>query len=146
MIPPEVLMRFGLKLLNTTRPVNTAHRKGTVNGARLVSNVFNKAHSSVKRLINNKTSTKSIYINQRVNTVRSKNNNTARPKAVVNAVRPKVAVNAAKLKVAVNAVTRPKAGLNAVKGNSASITLKRFDYIDAQGKSKSVMAWVPKRD
>ncbi|GKC20976.1 hypothetical protein Tco_1023126 [Tanacetum coccineum] len=33
-----------------------------------------------------------------------------------------------------------------LKEISASTILKRFDYIDAQGKSKSVMAWVPKRD
>ncbi|GKC44397.1 putative reverse transcriptase, RNA-dependent DNA polymerase, partial [Tanacetum coccineum] len=31
------------------------------------------------------------------------------------------------------------------KHNSASIVMKRFDYVDAQGRSKSVMAWVPKR-
>ncbi|GKF65999.1 hypothetical protein Tco_0192516, partial [Tanacetum coccineum] len=30
------------------------------------------------------------------------------------------------------------------KLNSASITLKRHNYVDARGKSKSVMAWVPK--
>ncbi|GKC22717.1 ribonuclease H-like domain-containing protein [Tanacetum coccineum] len=30
------------------------------------------------------------------------------------------------------------------KHNNASMKFKRFDYIDAQGRSKSVMAWVPK--
>ncbi|GJR72042.1 hypothetical protein Tco_0084407 [Tanacetum coccineum] len=30
------------------------------------------------------------------------------------------------------------------KLNSASITLKRHNYVDARGRSKSVMAWVPK--
>nr|GFD42307.1 hypothetical protein [Tanacetum cinerariifolium] len=29
---------------------------------------------------------------------------------------------------------------------STSTTLKRFDYNDALGRSKSVMAWVPKRN
>ncbi|GJU04983.1 hypothetical protein Tco_1121413 [Tanacetum coccineum] len=29
--------------------------------------------------------------------------------------------------------------------NGASINFERFDYVDAQGRSKSVMAWVPKR-
>ncbi|GKC84384.1 hypothetical protein Tco_1140101, partial [Tanacetum coccineum] len=98
-----------------------------------------------------------------VNTVSSKNVNTARPKAVVNAARPKVAVNDVRPKAVVNAA-RPKVVLNAVKGNqvnvvkalacwvwkpktkvidhvfkhnSASITLKKFDYVDAQGRSKS---------
>nr|GFA33684.1 hypothetical protein [Tanacetum cinerariifolium] len=31
------------------------------------------------------------------------------------------------------------------RNRSASMTLKRFDYNDALGRSKSVMAWVPKR-
>ncbi|GJU08762.1 ribonuclease H-like domain-containing protein [Tanacetum coccineum] len=31
------------------------------------------------------------------------------------------------------------------KYNGALMNFKRFDYVDAQGRSKSVMAWVPKR-
>nr|GFC56762.1 hypothetical protein [Tanacetum cinerariifolium] len=33
-----------------------------------------------------------------------------------------------------------------LRNTSASMTLKRFDYNDALGKSKSLMAWVPKRN
>ncbi|GJS67421.1 hypothetical protein Tco_0681985 [Tanacetum coccineum] len=62
--------------------------------------------------------------------------NTARPKAVVNGVRTN-RVNA--VKASACWVWRP------VKPNSASITLKRYDYVDARGRSKSVMAWVPKK-
>ena len=37
--------------------------------------------------------------------------------------------------------------LNSVsKNSSASSDLKKFDYVDAQGRSKSVMAWVVKRN
>ena len=32
------------------------------------------------------------------------------------------------------------------KSNVASTILKRLNYIDARGRSKSVMAWVPKRN
>ncbi|GJT68038.1 hypothetical protein Tco_1019518 [Tanacetum coccineum] len=32
-----------------------------------------------------------------------------------------------------------------IKPNSASITLKRYDYVDVRGRSRSVMAWVPKK-
>nr|GEY71553.1 hypothetical protein [Tanacetum cinerariifolium] len=32
-----------------------------------------------------------------------------------------------------------------VKPNSASIILKRYDYVDVRGRSRSVMAWVPKK-
>nr|GFC65112.1 hypothetical protein [Tanacetum cinerariifolium] len=45
-------------------------------------------------------------------------------------------------------VWRPKCLVldHALKITSASMTLKRFDYNDALGRSKSVMAWVPKRN
>nr|GEY20049.1 ubiquitin hydrolase [Tanacetum cinerariifolium] len=33
-----------------------------------------------------------------------------------------------------------------VKSNSASIILKKYDYVDVRGRSRSVMAWVPKKD
>nr|GEX28848.1 hypothetical protein [Tanacetum cinerariifolium] len=32
-----------------------------------------------------------------------------------------------------------------IKPNSASVTLKRYDYVDVRGRSRSVMAWVPKK-
>nr|GFA99667.1 hypothetical protein [Tanacetum cinerariifolium] len=35
---------------------------------------------------------------------------------------------------------------HALRTTSASMTFKRFDYNDALGRSKSVMAWVPKRN
>ncbi|GKB17079.1 hypothetical protein Tco_0851002, partial [Tanacetum coccineum] len=87
---------------------------------------------------------------QRVNTVKDKNVNIARPKAVVNAAKPKAIVNAAWPKAVVNVVKGNN--VNAIKAstcwvwklknkvldhvskhNSASITLKKFDYVDAQG-------------
>ncbi|GJT99702.1 putative ribonuclease H-like domain-containing protein [Tanacetum coccineum] len=106
MVPKAVLMRFGLVSLTTARPVNTAQLKTTVNSARQMTNVFNKAHSTVRRPINNKTATKNSNFNQRVNTISDKNVNTARPKAVVNAARPKAVLNAVKGNH-VNALLRP---------------------------------------
>ncbi|GJS42638.1 hypothetical protein Tco_0567681 [Tanacetum coccineum] len=35
--------------------------------------------------------------------------------------------------------------LRPIKPNSASITLKRYYYVDVRGRSRSVMAWVPKK-
>ncbi|GJV53652.1 retrovirus-related pol polyprotein from transposon TNT 1-94 [Tanacetum coccineum] len=46
MAPKAVLMRSGLVSLTTARPVNTAQPKSTVNSARPMTNVFNKAHST----------------------------------------------------------------------------------------------------
>ncbi|GJW56865.1 putative ribonuclease H-like domain-containing protein [Tanacetum coccineum] len=87
MVPKAVLMRSGLVSLTTARPVNTAQPRTTVNSARPMTNVFNKAHSTVRRPINKNTTFKNSNFNQRVNTVKDKNVNAARPKAVVNVVK-----------------------------------------------------------
>ncbi|GJR66030.1 retrovirus-related pol polyprotein from transposon TNT 1-94 [Tanacetum coccineum] len=102
-------------------------------------------HSIVKRPIHKKTTFKNINFNQRVNTIKDKNVNAARPKAVVNAARPKIVVNAVKgnnvndVKASACWVWKPKTKVldHVSKHNSASITLKKFDYVDAQGRSKS---------
>ncbi|GJW59974.1 hypothetical protein Tco_0109309 [Tanacetum coccineum] len=96
MVPKAVLMKSRIVSLTTARPVNTAQPKTIVNSARPMTNVFNKAHSTVRKPINNKTTIKNSNFNQRVNTVSGKNVNTDRPKAVVNAARPKVVFNAVK--------------------------------------------------
>ncbi|GJT69689.1 retrotransposon protein, putative, ty1-copia subclass [Tanacetum coccineum] len=82
-----------IEFVKSKEPVNTAQPKTTVNSARPTTNIFNKAHSTVRRPINNKTSTKNSNFNQRVNTVKDKNLNTARPKAVVNTARLKAVLN-----------------------------------------------------
>ncbi|GJX47516.1 ribonuclease H-like domain-containing protein [Tanacetum coccineum] len=69
MVPRAVLMKSGLVSVNTARQVNAAHSKTTVNDAKRP---------------------------KRINTVKDKNINAARPKAVVNAARPKLVVNAVK--------------------------------------------------
>ncbi|GKD73746.1 hypothetical protein Tco_1332028 [Tanacetum coccineum] len=95
-VPKAVLMRSSLVSLTTARPVNTAQPKTIVNSTRSMTNVFNKAHSTVRRPINNKTTTKNNNFNKRINTVSGKNVNTARPKAVVNTARPNAVINAVK--------------------------------------------------
>ncbi|GJZ88559.1 retrovirus-related pol polyprotein from transposon TNT 1-94 [Tanacetum coccineum] len=104
----QVLMRSDLVSLTTARPVNTAQPRTTVNSTRPMTNVFNKAHSTVRRSISNKIATKNSHFNQRVNTVKDKN---------VNAARPKVLVNTA----------RPKAVLNSVKGNQGNLQMDLQD-------------------
>ncbi|GJW91030.1 ribonuclease H-like domain-containing protein [Tanacetum coccineum] len=92
----SILMKSGLKTLNTarqnssraavsvntTRPINTAYPKPTVNCARPASNVFNRAHSHVRRPFNMFTSNKNSNFNEKVNNVKG-NVTTVRPKAVV---------------------------------------------------------------
>nr|GEU78075.1 hypothetical protein [Tanacetum cinerariifolium] len=66
------------------------------------------------------------------------NVNTARPKAVVNTVKGNL-VNA--VKASACWVWKPKTNVidHVSKHNIASITLKNFDYIDAQGRSKTLI-------
>ncbi|GJY24802.1 putative ribonuclease H-like domain-containing protein [Tanacetum coccineum] len=69
--------------VNTARPINTAYPRPTVNCARPASNVFNRAHSHVRRLFNKFTINKNSNLNEKVHTVR-RNVTTAGPKAVGN--------------------------------------------------------------
>ncbi|GKA85256.1 putative ribonuclease H-like domain-containing protein [Tanacetum coccineum] len=87
---------------------------------------------------------KACYVCGSFEHLQDKNVNTVRPKAVVNAARPKVVVNVVKgnnvnaVKASAYWVWKLKTKVldHVSKHNSASITLKKFDYIDAQGRSK----------
>ncbi|GJV25483.1 hypothetical protein Tco_1378178 [Tanacetum coccineum] len=133
LVPRAVLMKSGLVsintarqniskltvLVNTARQVNAAHSKTTMNVARPMSYVSKIAHLTVKRFIHKNTTFENSNINQRVNTVKGNNTNV--------------------VKASTYWVWKPKHKVldHVSKHNSASTTLKRFDYIDAQGRSKS---------
>nr|GEW28338.1 putative ribonuclease H-like domain-containing protein [Tanacetum cinerariifolium] len=92
MVPNAVLLKSGI--LNTTRQnfsktavlINTAYPKSTVKSEKPMTNVFNTAHSTVKRLFDKKMAFTNSNVTQKVNIVKSKTVNTARPKVVLNAV------------------------------------------------------------
>ncbi|GJU01705.1 putative ribonuclease H-like domain-containing protein [Tanacetum coccineum] len=135
-VPRAVLMKTGLRPLNTARPVNNAHPKTIVFSARPMSCFSKSAHSTIKRPYSIKTTLTNKNYSQKVNTAkgsfyiaRPKAINTARPNsAVVNAIRENQ-VNAVK---ALSCwVWRP------TKLNSASITFKRHNCVNARGISKS---------
>ncbi|GJZ80049.1 hypothetical protein Tco_0644886, partial [Tanacetum coccineum] len=125
----------------------------TMRVRRFLKNTDYKKKKRTRRIVPVETSTSTALVscdslggifNQRVNTVKDKNVNTVRPKAVVNAARPKAVVNVVKgnnvnvVKASACWVWKPKTKVldHVSKHNSASITLKKFDYIDAQGRSK----------
>ncbi|GKF26735.1 ribonuclease H-like domain-containing protein [Tanacetum coccineum] len=84
-------MKYSFKTLNTARQsssraaisVNTTYTRLIVNSARPTSNVFNRAHSHVRRPFNTYTTNKNNNFNEKVNNVRE-NITTVGPKAVVN--------------------------------------------------------------
>ncbi|GKB54898.1 retrotransposon protein [Tanacetum coccineum] len=89
-VPREVLMKTGLRPLNTARPVNTAHPKTIIYSARPMSHFSKSAQPTVKRPYQMRTTLTNKNSCQKVNTTKGKFN-TARPKAV-NAARPNTAV------------------------------------------------------
>ncbi|GKA50661.1 putative ribonuclease H-like domain-containing protein, partial [Tanacetum coccineum] len=90
MAPRAVLMKTGLRPLNTARPVNTAHPKTTVYSARPMSHFSKSAQSTIKRPYQIRTALTNKNFSQKVNTAKGKFY-TARPKAV-NTARPNSAV------------------------------------------------------
>ncbi|GJV78375.1 hypothetical protein Tco_1509959 [Tanacetum coccineum] len=149
MVPRAVLMKTGLKTVNNARPVNTvrsvntarpfstarafntvrpsytAHPKSTVLCARPKTHFQNQAQSTVQRPFYKKTALTKRSNNQNINTGRQ-TVNTVRARGF-NAVKPSACW-----------VWRP------IKPNGASLVFNKYNYIDARGRSKSVMAWVRK--
>ncbi|GKE84191.1 hypothetical protein Tco_1557933, partial [Tanacetum coccineum] len=124
MTPRAVLMKIGLKPLNTARPVNTAHPKTTVYSARPMSCFSKLAQSIVKRPYQSRIALTNQNFNQKVNTAKKKVY-TARPKAI-NTARPTSAVVNAVRANQVNAVKASACWVwRPTKLNSASITFKR---------------------
>nr|GEX59147.1 hypothetical protein [Tanacetum cinerariifolium] len=121
--------------------------------ARPMSRFSKSTQSTVKRPFQQRTSLINKSFRPRlVNTTRPRPVNTVRPRPV-NTVRPRLVNTARPNPVVINAVRVNQ--VNAVKAsacwvwrptkpNGASITLKRHNYIDVRGRSKKVMAWVPK--
>ncbi|GJT13771.1 putative ribonuclease H-like domain-containing protein [Tanacetum coccineum] len=120
MVPRAVLIETGPQPFNTARTVNTAHPKSTVFSATSMSR-FSKLAQSIAKV---------------VNTARPKVVTTARPHStVVNAVRFNQA-NAVRFNQA-NAVKTLACWVwRPTKLDSASITLKKHNYINARGRSK----------
>ncbi|GKF69239.1 hypothetical protein Tco_0202296, partial [Tanacetum coccineum] len=85
------------------------------------------------------TSNNNSNFNEKVNTIKG-NVTTVGPKAVVSD-------EAIDVKASACWVWRPKQKVldHVSRHNGASMNFKIFNYVDAQGRSKSVMAWVPKR-
>ncbi|GKA41994.1 hypothetical protein Tco_0734654 [Tanacetum coccineum] len=134
-VPRAVLMKTGLRPLNTARPVNTAHPKTTVYSARPMSCFSKSAQSTVKRPYQMRTTLTNKFFCQKVNTAKGKVN-TARPKAV-NTARPNTAVVNAVRANQVNAVKASACWVwRPTKLNSASITFKRHNYVNARSRSK----------
>ncbi|GJV96238.1 hypothetical protein Tco_1547815 [Tanacetum coccineum] len=93
MTPRAVLMKTGLKPLNTVRPVNIVHPKTTVYSSRSMSCFSKLAQSTVKMPYQSRTALTNKNFNQKVNTAKEKVY-TTKPKAVNTARQTLAVVNA----------------------------------------------------
>ncbi|GKF25458.1 hypothetical protein Tco_0081352 [Tanacetum coccineum] len=92
--------------------------------------------NSLKTLFHKKTPNYNRYFNRSVNSVKDTRVHTARLKTEVNTV-----------KASANWVWKPKQEVidHVSKSNNSSKTLTRYDYVDAYGRFKTVLAWDFKR-
>nr|GEW47118.1 hypothetical protein [Tanacetum cinerariifolium] len=124
--------------VNTARTINTACPRSTVNDTKPSSNVFHKTHSPVTRTFNQRAVPKNIDLKEKVNTVKVNNVTTAGTKAVVSSVQGN-GENAVKSSACWIWRTTGNV-INHISKDSGSYMLKRFNYVDLQGRLKSVMA------
>nr|GEV98765.1 putative ribonuclease H-like domain-containing protein [Tanacetum cinerariifolium] len=117
------------------KPVSTAVPQTTMKSPMPVKHVINKAHSPIRRPVNCRPVTKNSNFNKKVTTVK------------VNKVNDVQGNKGNAEKASANWVWKPKCTIldHVFRLTSASMTLKKFDYTDALGRSKSVMAWTLKK-
>nr|GEU55476.1 hypothetical protein [Tanacetum cinerariifolium] len=121
LVPTTVLTKYTLVPLTAARPVTTAVLPSHVTSPRPAKTVVTKPHSQPRRNINGQPSPKPSTFPPKVTTVKA---------PMVNAVKG----------VQGNCVRKPKCPIldHVSRHTSASMTLKRFDYNDALGRSKYV--------
>ncbi|GKG10369.1 hypothetical protein Tco_0341769, partial [Tanacetum coccineum] len=103
-----------------------------------------KAHSPVRKAFNQKSAAKTSKFNEKIKTAKVNNVTTAGPKAVVSAAKGN---GENVVKSSACWIWRPTGNdIDHTSKDSRPYMLKRFDYVDLQGRLKSVMVWVPKRN
>ncbi|GKB10111.1 hypothetical protein Tco_0844034 [Tanacetum coccineum] len=115
--------------LNTARPVNTVQPRTAVNNAGPMKNVINNAYSTARRPFNKITAANNSNFTKKVNIVKGTRVNTARSKAVLSAVKGN---KGNVVKTSACWVWRPKNKVldHLSRNNGASMSFKRFDFID----------------
>ncbi|GJW35476.1 ribonuclease H-like domain-containing protein [Tanacetum coccineum] len=141
MTPRAVLLKSGSKPIVVNKP--------KMNVAQPTMTSFKIAHSKVKRPFERKTTAKNQIWVPKVPTGRTKiptvgsNVPTAKPTGAADLGNKGKAV-----KASVRWIWKPKENTSGQGSNfnGVSVTFKKYQYIDTQGRLKSVMAWVPKEN
>ncbi|GJZ45392.1 putative ribonuclease H-like domain-containing protein [Tanacetum coccineum] len=122
--PKAVLTKSGLIPVSAARPINTAVHKPFANVAKPRTNVFQKAHSSLRRPFYQQTVLKNRNLSNQVNTANIISVNTV-GKQGINALKPTAYW-----------AWRPKVKMiNHVYKNTGFCVCKQFDYVDPTGQT-----------
>ncbi|GKE47832.1 hypothetical protein Tco_1479090, partial [Tanacetum coccineum] len=118
--------------ISTARPVNTAAPKSKVNDALPKTYSYFKAHSPVRRDVNQKSAAKTYNLNEKVKTTKVNNVTTIGPKAVVSVA---VGYGENAVKSLACWIWRPTGYvIDHTSKDSGLYMFKRFDYVDLQGR------------
>nr|GEW03408.1 hypothetical protein [Tanacetum cinerariifolium] len=121
--------------VSAVRRVNIVASRPNVNDALPTINSYFKAHSPVRRPFNQKSATKTNNFNEKINTARVTNVTTVGPKVVVSTAEGN---RDGAVKSSTCWIWRQKGNLiDHVSKDSGSYTLKRFKYVNPQGRLKS---------
>nr|GEU55872.1 reverse transcriptase domain-containing protein [Tanacetum cinerariifolium] len=127
--------------VSAARPINTLAPKSLLNVTKPRQIALQKSHSLSRRPFYQKTALKNRNLNDKINTAKVNSVNIAKGNRVTGVV-GKQRINAVKSSACW--VWRPKVKVqDHVSQNSGSYICKQFDYVDQEGRLKSVMAWVP---
>nr|GEV62954.1 hypothetical protein [Tanacetum cinerariifolium] len=120
--------------ISTARHVNTVVHKPKMNDALPINYSYFQAHSSIKRPNKKRTAVTNINFNKKVSTAKVNNVTTAGPKAVAsNAEGNRENV----VKSSTCWIWRPTGNvIDRISKDSGSYMLKRFNYVDLQGRLK----------
>ncbi|GJU87709.1 putative ribonuclease H-like domain-containing protein [Tanacetum coccineum] len=131
-VPVNAAKQRAVASISTARPVNTAASKPKVNDALSTTYSYFKAHSLVRRDFNQKSAAKTNNFNEKVKTARVNNVTIVGPNAIVS-------VAGGNRENAVKSSTcwiwRPTGNvIDHTSKDNGSYMLKRFDYVDLQGR------------
>ncbi|GJR21018.1 putative ribonuclease H-like domain-containing protein [Tanacetum coccineum] len=118
--------------ISTARPVNIAAPKPKINDALPITYSYFQAHSLVKKPINKRTTAIDINFNKKINTAKVNNVTTTGPKGVVSAAEGN---GENVVKSLACWIWRPTGNvIDHISKDNGSYILKRFDYVDLQGR------------
>ncbi|GKE05721.1 ribonuclease H-like domain-containing protein [Tanacetum coccineum] len=131
---------FEKPTVETNEPKTARNENGAliiedwVSSKRPIKNVIKNAYSTARRPCNKITAANNSNFTKKVNTVKRTRVNTARPKVVLSVVKGNKG-NVVKASACWVWRSKHKVLDHVSKNNGASMSFKRFDYIDVQGRS-----------